>query len=241
MKLAVGTPWSSPFMFTDYVDATLAMKHPENYEVKFFRGQGWCPARRHINICEKALDWGADLICIIGADQVHPEDMLEKLIRRWEEGYEIISALVPCRGYVSWQPMLPFQPMAWSFKSSSNWKIREYRGMKEDEDMIHVINPHDGDMQKVNFIGSGVLMFHKDHLLALEKPWFRETIDMETQERMANMDCTFVWRLQSEAHATVWVDTTIKVKHAHVFHIDDSFSNRFMDWAQGYGDSTICK
>ncbi len=240
MKLAVGTPWSSPFMFTDYVDATLNMKHPKDYEVKFFRGSGWCPARRHINLCEKALEWGADLICIIGADQIHPTDMLEKLVGRFEEGYEVISALVPCRGYVHWQPMKPFQPMAWRFKSSKVSIMKKYEGMKITPEMVHVIDPKDGDMQEVNFIGSGVLMFHRDHLLALKKPWFKETINPEDQQRIANMDCIFVWRLQDEAHAKVWVDTTIKVKHAHVFKIDDTFQDRFEDWAIKNDEAEIC-
>ena len=246
MKLAVITPWSSPFMFTCYVDAMLNLKRPDGYDVRFFRGTGWCPARRHIDGCEQALEWGAELLLITGADQIHPPDMLVKLTGRWEEGYEVVSALVPCRGYVHWQPMMPFQPMAWRFKSASgkvgevDTRQREYRGMDLDFDMVHIIDPADGDIQPVNFIGSGVLMFHRDHLLALEKPWFRETIHWEDMKRTANMDCTFVWRLQREAYARAWVDTTIKVKHAHVFGIDETFSGRFADWAIGGGEREIC-
>jgi len=230
-------------MFTDFVDATLQMEHPPGCDVRFFHGTGWCPARRHISLCEKALRWGADLICIIGADQVHPPDMLPRLMRRWEEGYEVVSALVPCRGYLHWQPMEPFQPMAWRFKTNDETgsiMVREYRGMDLDGDMMHVIDPADGEMQRVNFIGSGVIMFHRDHLLALERPWFKETVEFESQQRIANMDCTFVWRLQWEAHARVWVDTTIKVKHCHVFKIDDTFSSRFGDWKIEDGERSIC-
>lgn len=238
MKLAVITPWASPFMFTGYVDALMNLEHPDGYEVKFFRGTGWCPARRHIDGCEQALNWGAELLLIIGADQIHPPDMLKRLTARFEEGCEVISALVPCRGYVHWQPMMPFQPMAWRFKVNN--EFRQYRGMELDGDMIHIIKREDGDLQRVNFIGSGVLMFHRDHLLALEKPWFRETIHFEDQKRTANMDCVFVWRLQQEAYAKAWVDTTIMVKHAHVFEIDDTFSERFADWQYGGGEAAIC-
>jgi hypothetical protein len=84
-------------------------------------------------------------------------------------------------------------------------------------------------------------MFEKDHLLALEKPWFFETFDKETQSRLACMDTKFVWRLQHEAGATIWVDTTILVKHLHVFKIDDSYSERFSDWSEeGKGDPVVC-
>ncbi len=233
MKLAVGYPWSSPFTLTQFAEHLPNLQRPEGVDVRFFRGTGWCPARRHIDFCEQGLKWGADLICIIGADQVHPEDMLPRLYNRFMEGYQVVSALVPCRGFVRWQPMKPFQPMAWRFKTNDEMgdtKIRQYHGMKVDGDMIHVIKREDGDMQKINFIGSGVLMFHKDHLLSLKKPWFYETVNTENMEREANMDCKFVWRLQQEARATVWVDTTIMVKHLNVMPIDDTYQDRFSDW-----------
>ena len=50
----------------------------------------WCPARRHIDFCEQAVKWGAELICIIGADQVHPPDLLPRLYKRFQEGYDIV-------------------------------------------------------------------------------------------------------------------------------------------------------
>jgi len=243
MKLAVGYPWSSPFMFTQFVDSTLNMKHPKGCEVQYFRGVGWCPARRHIDLCEKALEWGADLICIIGADQVHPPNMLERLVKRWHEGCEVIAALVPVRGYVNWQEMKPFQPMAWRFKTNDELntaKQRNYRSMDQDADMIHVVKREDGELVKANFIGSGVIMFHRDHLLSLKKPWFNETVD-ENLNRIANMDCIFSWRLQNEAYATLWIDTTIQVTHLHTFEIDDTYSERFADWVKpDRGDKEIC-
>jgi len=244
LKLAVGYPWSSPFMFTSFVDATLNMHHPPACEVKYFRGRGWCPARRHIHICEQAIEWGADLVLIIGSDQVHPEDMLCRLLDRYREGYDIIAAMVPARGYVGWQDMRPFQPMAWRFKrdSNGNQNIVQYRGLKEDGHMIEVLDPTAGDVQDCDFIGSGVLMFPTDILQSLKQPWFYETIDPSNMQRLANMDCTFVWRLKAEAFCQVWVDTTIKVKHSHVFDVDESYQHRFEDWkANGKGDPNICR
>lgn len=242
-KLAVGYPWSSPFSHTAFTDHLPNLERPEGWDVRFFRGQGWSPARRHVHICEQALNWGADVICIIGSDQVHPEDMLPRLIKRMTHDHcEVITALVPTRGYVGWQNMKPFQPLAWRFKISSVPTIKQFNGLQLNPEMIEVIDPKDGDLQRVNFIGSGVLMFQKDHLLALPAPWFSEMVDHASQNRIANMDCRFVWRLQKEAHAKVWVDTTIKVKHLHVFHIDETFQTRFDDWMEpDKGDPAICR
>lgn len=241
LKLVVGYPWSSPFTFTDFTDSMLELSRPDDCEVKFVRGRGWCPARRHISICEQALELGADLICIVGTDQTYEPDLLERLVRRFKEGHEIVAALVPCRGYVAWQPMKPFQPMAWRFKSNLPNEYRDYRGQQLDGDMIEIISREHGGMQRVNFIGSGVLMFHRDHLLSLKKPWFQETVRHEDYVRVANMDCTFVWRLQEEAGATVWVDTEIMVKHLNVFAIDDTYQDRFDDWTKpGEGNPEVC-
>jgi len=209
------------------------LERPDGVDVRFFQGKGWCPARRHISFCEQALDWGAELICIIGADQVHPQDMLPRLYKRFQEGYDIVAALVPSRGFIPWVHMDAFQPMAYRFKTNNETgttKIRQYKGYKSDHDMLHVIRREDGEMVECNFIGSGVLMFHVDYLLALKKPWFYEEFEYENQERVACMDSRFVWRLQSEGGGRVYVDTTILVKHLHIFPIDDSFQHRFLDW-----------
>lgn len=244
LKLAVGYPWSSPFAFTAFVDATLNMRHPEGCEVRYFRGKGWCPARRHMDICEQALTWGADLILIIGTDQVHPEDMLCRLVDRYHEGCDVITAMVPARGYIGWQDMRPFQPMAWRLKHDANGNrlVMPKDGKTIQTDEMECIEVSDGDLQECDFIGSGVLMFPTDVLRGLRQPWFFETIDPRNMQRLANMDCNFVWRLRSEAHVRVWVDTTIKVGHAHVFTVDETYQDRFADWTTpGIGDKTICR
>lgn len=250
MRLAVITPWASPFMWTKYVDAMFALEHPgcardldgrsKPLITRLFRGIGWCPARRHMDGCEKAMAWGADLLCIVGADQIHPPDMLHQLIARWNEGYEVISALVPTRGYIPHIDMQPFQPVAYRIPYNTDGATT-LQVFDDLEQYVEKINPADGEVQPINFIGSGVLMFHRDHLLVLKKPWFYETVDHETYHRLACMDTKFVWRLQVEAGAKVWVDTTIKVRHIHDMEIDDTFQDRFQDWAEpGIGDTAIC-
>lgn len=247
--LVYGVPWQSPFFLTQAMDSLLALERPAGWEVAFVRGTGWCSARRHIDICEKALAKQADYICILGADQLYDPDLLCRLTQRLEEGYEIVCAMVNTRGYLPFQDMKPFETMAWRWKTPEElgehpltYRPRQFRSLDRDGDMIHRIRREDGPIQRVNFIGSGVVCFHRDHLLALKPPWFYETVQRETQARIANMDIRTLWRFQVEAHARVWVDTTIRVRHLHLFAIDDSFSERFADWALGQGnpDPAIC-
>jgi hypothetical protein len=234
LKLGVCWIWTSPFVWTKSVASMLQLERPRGYEVQFFQGTGWCPASRHINACKGAIDWGADLLLILGADQVYQTDLLTRLVKRWEEGYEIISALVPTRGYVSWQNMKPFQPMAWRLQNSET-------PLEWSPDNLVVVDPAEGDVQEIDFIGSGVIMFERNHLLALKEPWFFETIDPRTQRRLACMDTKFAHRLKNEAHARLYVDTTIQVRHLHAFEVDHSFQERFPDWERpGAGDPSIC-
>jgi hypothetical protein len=236
-KLAIGYPWVSPFIWTYFTDSALNLERPKNS--RWFKGRGWCPARRHIDICEQAVEWGATHILILGADQMYPEDMIPRLISRVEnDGCEVITALVPARGCVPHMDMKPFQPMAWRFKS--NTEFRKYRGYQHDADMTEVVKVEDGDLQRIDFIGSGVLMFSVDHLMMIPKPWFAEFFHLETMKRRASMDTRFVWELKTKAGAQVWVDTTIEVGHVNAMVVDRSYQDRFEDWNDiGYGECKV--
>ena len=240
MKIALGPAWASPFVWTRFTETALNLKAPEGTELKWIFGKGWCPARRHADLCEKALAWGADLIVFLGADQVYPDDLLQRLFTRFLTGYVVVSAPIPCRGYFEWnRGMKPFQPMAWRWRGQVD--TRKYRGQHLDPEMLEIV-PMTGQMERVNFIGSGVLMFPASLLFQLKRPWFKETIDSETFQRFANQDCVFVWRLQEEAGVFCWVDTSITdVKHIHPFEIDHTFQDRFDDWMHpgGGGDPSI--
>jgi hypothetical protein len=161
--------------------------------------------------------------------------MIERLVSRWEEGYEVVSALVPFRGWVRGQTMRPFQPLGWRLETDDLSRVTD------DSDAWVALDPADGAMQRVDFIGSGVLMLHRGHLLGLNKPWWSYTVNPETMQREASMDSQFVWRLKTELNAEVWCDTTIEVTHIHDFEIDKTFQYRFEDWAQTGGDPTICQ
>ena len=58
MKIALCIPWQSPFIFTGFWDGNANLHCPEGCTTRWFRGEGYSPARRHISLCEKALDKG---------------------------------------------------------------------------------------------------------------------------------------------------------------------------------------
>ncbi len=225
-KLVIGIPWDSPFVWSDCAESVANLEHPRGYEVHTVFGKGWCPARRHADCCERALELGAELILILGGDQVFERDLLTRLTAHYEAGISVITALVPTRGYLPNQQMRPFQPLAWRFKNDTG-KPGRFISLHQTPEFCEQINPDDGTLQRVDFIGSGVLMFHVDLLHALTLPWFSETVDHKTYSRLAVMDCGFVWRLQTEGGARPMVDTTINVKHIHDLQIDSSFQYKF--------------
>ena len=234
-SLAVGYPWASPFIWTQAAENMCNLIRPPGIPTTFIRGLGWCPARRHIDICEKAVALGVSHILIIGADQVHPLDLIPRLVRRVEsDGCEVICAMVPTRGHVTGQATRPFQPMAWRFKHNTD--IRTFRSLQEDGDMVEQLDPSGGELQRLDFIGSGCIMFPTDDLLALKLPWFGESYTSDAYKRKAIMDTIFSWRLHVEAGAKLWVDTGIKIQHLNIFEIDDTYQYRFSDWVEaGYG------
>src|SRR3990167_10528938 len=119
VKIAIAVPWSSPFIWTRFTYAALQVRAPAGTEVRWVFGRGWCPAKRHTEAVEKALKWGADLVCIFGADQVPQPDLVERLYGRIQQGYSMVCALVPSRGYFSSNNgTKPFQPLAWGWKST---------------------------------------------------------------------------------------------------------------------------
>jgi len=239
-RLAIGYPWVSPFIWQKHHQNVLNLERPSGLDIRWFQGQGWCPARRHIHLCEQAVEWGASHILILGSDQIFPENLIPRLIERVEvDGCEVITAMVPTRGLVPWVDMKPFQPVAYRFKDGM--KANEYKGWDVSSDMIDIIMPDESpELVRVDFIGSGCIMFPVDDLLTIQKPWFDETFTVDEYKRHASMDTRFIWKLKVIAGAQIWVDTTIKIGHLNDMIIDDSYQHRFSrdDWQeQGYGSA----
>lgn len=223
-KIAVCTAWGSPFSWTHGVYNLMNLNRPTGVEVKFIYGMGRDPARRHMWGVEKALDWGASHICFLGSDQIHDVDILEKFVSHIEDGWPMVCAMVPVRGWVPVKGIdKPFQKFMWAFKDGNREPIF-------DQDHMKLITPEDGPLVEACCTGSGAIIFDVNLILSLKKPWFRESKADEDGKRPATMDTTFVWRLCTEAHGRLLCDTTINVAHMDVFAIDDSFPDRFADW-----------
>ena len=232
MKLAVLIPWESPFMFSAFTESALNMRGAGIYDMRWFFGRGDNAASRHTDVLEQAIEWNADLVCFLSADQVYPEDLFERLVGRVGEGRRAISAVVPMRGYVEGQGSKPFEPMAWRLDKSDPLSSAT---------KFIPIDVNAGDVQPIDIIGSGVLMFPASAAKRMKKPWFEYVNDPNKSNRSGGCDSKFVWRLNREAGLQVYVDTTIKVKHLNVFSIDETYQERFSDWINGGGDTAICR
>lgn len=225
MRLAVCYPGDMPAVFANAFHSIVGIEHPENCEVKWFRGRGWCQARRRIHALEQALEWDAEVICTLDVDQVYEPDVLKRLLSRIQEGYRLVGAMVPMRGYVRTSGMRPFQRLAWKLKDNK----------------FTPVNPDEGEIQRAEFPTSACLMFLAEDLRKLSKPWYFYTYEQESWKQIHGEDASFAARFRMEAKVDAWVDTTIKVSHCHVFDIDETYSERFSDWAEpGKGDPMIC-
>ena len=222
-KMALGWPWSPPFVYTAFLDSILQLEHP--CETKWIRGGGWCNARRRISICEQAIEWGADYITMLDADQTYPPDILRKFLKHMEEGKDMVAAMVPQRGYTAGTGTKPFQRLAWK---------------TEDNLTLIPVRVEDGELQQIVLPTCAAICFHTRDLRRLAKPWFVDNYDPLTLKRKFAEDLNFVLNM-AKVGVEGWVDTTIEVKHLHLFQIDETFSERFADWEQSGGDPAICR
>lgn len=215
-KLCIGWAWEPPMVWSRVTENFLSLQRPENSF--WVRGVGECPTRRHIDICEKGLAGGASHILFVGSDQIHPLDMIPRLIAKIEQnGCDVITALIPTHG--GSDKVKYFQRCAW---------VQNKSGKLGDWDLI---DPSKGDLQRITAIGSGVLMFPTSGLTRIKEPWFKTHYSNNlTYTRIGCMDTEFVHRLDLEAGLELWVDTTIKVKHLISFQVDETFEKRFEDW-----------
>lgn len=216
MKLAVCYPGNIPTFYAVAVESLLNIRRPENYEISWFRGLGWCQARRRTDVVEKALAWDADLIVSFDMDQVYEPDILERLVARIEDGYSCVSALVPSRGK---SPALdrPFQ--------GTGWRL--------DGTKYIPVTPEDGEMVRAEFPTHACCIFKAFDISRLNKPWYENKYDLKNWEEVEGEDSRFFLRMNRELSVDTWIDTTIKVKHCNVFKIDETYSNRFHDWIPG--------
>ena len=213
-KLAVCYPGDVPTVYMPAFASIVNIRHPPGCQVQWFKGLGWCQARRRTVACEAAIEWGAELICQLDIDQVYEPDVLCRLVDRFDQGYRIIAAAVPMRGYLPFSKLPPYGRCAW----------RSTEGGKDFEPL----DLTSGEVQEAEFPTSACVLFAAEDLLKLKKPWYFFEYDTRTYEMVKGEDGIFFMRM-AKLGVKSYVDPTITVKHCGTFAIDETFSDRFSD------------
>jgi hypothetical protein len=222
-KLAICYPGDMATVYMPAFDSMVNIHHPGTCEVRWFRGIGWCQARRRTQACEKALEWGADLIAQFDVDQIYEPDVLERLVARHDAGYRIVAAAVPMRGYIEESKLPPFGKCAWrSIDGGTDFEPVEITG----------------GIEEAEFPTSACVLFAADDLRRLPAPWYFFEYDTKTYKLVKGEDGLFFLRM-AKIGVKSYVDTSIRVRHAAVFGIDETYPGRFADWPET-GDRTLC-
>lgn len=218
-KLAVCYPGDMASVFMPAFASMVNIEAPPDCDVRWFRGTGWCQARRRTHACEQALEWDAEMIAQLDVDQVYERDVLCRLVERFDDGLRIVAAMVPLREFVPASKLKPFERAAWQ--------------STEDGKAFEPIDPNDGEVQKADFPTSACVLFSAEDLRRLPRPWYYSKFDPKSWAMTDGEDGTFFLRMARGLGVQAYVDTTIRVKHAHVFEIDETFPERFADWSNG--------
>jgi len=231
VKLAIGYPGEMHSVMLRAAESIFALERPDGVVIRWIRGNGWCQARRRNHVVEQAMAWGADRIVFLDLDQVYETDLLKRLIARQDEleaGEEILpplAAMVPGRGYVKSSKMKPFQRLAWR--------------MKDGE--FSPVDTSEGEVIQADFPTCATVILDVKTFESLRKPWFYFKYKPEDWAQVHGEDAVLFLRIKRELGVDSYVDTTIKVGHMHQFVIDETYSERFADWAlPGRGDPAIC-
>ncbi|MHA2264957.1 MAG: hypothetical protein ACXAEN_21400 [Candidatus Thorarchaeota archaeon] len=232
-KLAVLIPWDSPFMYKDFAFNVMNLKQPEGWEVRYFCGQGWCPAARHNNALAKGINWGANALMFLGADHVVDEDIMLKLLAHLEDGWDMATGWIPSRGVFGMDRELVFPNMAFFHKDLDRMVPQGPVGSMELGDSpAALLTDDDLESQEIHMIGTGTLMFKVEVVLDMKMPWFQEVIKKDgLYSRHCIQDSHFVYRCVVEGGHRLWLDTTIEQKHLQIFPIDKTYKDRFADKA----------
>lgn len=207
MKLACVIPWMSPFLWAKPVPAFLNLKYPAGVEYRWYMPSGWCSARRKTAGVEQALEWGADFIWFVDADQLVEPDTLLRLWYWVQEGTNPVGAMQPARGYFPGLTRKPYQPVCW------------------DEDG----KPFTPDkLQPVMYGPLNCFVISTRIFKSLTRPWFSERFNPTTMARLSSLDQHFTRRLWDNK-TPLWIDPAIRPKHMEAMPLDWSFQDRFDD------------
>lgn len=217
-KLAIVYPTALPFTYTAFVERVLNLRVPAGYELRWLRGQGWSPARRHIHGLQQALAWGADLILLLDPDEVPPPDLLPRMVATLDGGWaDAVTAVVPLRRHG--EGVGPaFSAGAWVEKDQRTGQL-ERVPVRDETSLV-----------PVDACGLGAFMFRAEVLEKLRQPWMKEKVKRADGVRDGTHDVRFTFRLTKELGLRLMRDNSLRVGHLDVFEIDGTFAERFDDW-----------
>jgi GT2 family glycosyltransferase len=140
-------------------------------------------------IVERCLEWGADYIMWADDDMILPNSALLSLYRNQKD---ICGAL-------AFTSRDPIQPVIYKFK-----KIFDEQTQQDGTD-ISVIEDYERDaLQKVDAIGSGVVLVKADAYRKMGKPWYSS---------YGMGEDIFRCHRAAQHGIEVWVDTRVKTHH----------------------------
>ena len=213
--IVIGTPWVSAFMHTAWVDAALKLHSPDGVRVEWFRGLGWCDARRVHNIIEHALEEGADFVAFLDGDVIIPPNWLEGMLKHLDAGRQAVASVIPMRGRAL-DKFAPFEPMAWKAYGNQLVPIACDMGI-----------------QMVDYASLGACLFDMNVFITGHAPWAGHEYDHQTWKPEGSTADSILFRHLKRDGVQLWADPDIDVQHLHTFAIDRTYSERFPDWESG--------
>lgn len=169
-------------------------------------------------LCQMALDAGADYVCMVDSDMVFPHDTLFKLL---EHRKPVVSAL-------AFRKIFPYQPVI-GIRSQLNPEVEKDPWGNDMYRFDIIENWVDGALIEVDATGTAFLLIDMEVIRKIEKPWFyHHYFDSESgrhnhQTRELGSDYYFCCRVRN-AGIPIYVDTSAKIGHI------GEYIYEFKDW-----------
>ena len=227
MKIGIVVPWDSPFIYTSNAFNMMNWERPKGCELNFIIGKGWCPAAKHNDGVRKAQDWGADFILFNGGDHLCPKDIIPRMLKRIDEGWDMVQATIPLRGSGNYIP-IPFTGISYKVVGNIPY-IDDHANIPRSA--VEILTDMQ-EPQESHICGTGNVLMKADIFDKLSKPYFKEYLQNDDYyKRYPIQDTRFIYECTKKAGARLIFDTDIRLVHLDVFGIDDTYKDRFKDKA----------
>lgn len=160
-----------------------------------------------------------------GGDHLCPFDIVKKMLRHIDDGWDMVHALIPSRGVCGFDGT-PFKAMSYKVVGPIP---KENAVLNSAFSSIKMVSYGD-DPQETHMCGTGNILMKAEIFDGLQKPYFEEFIKKDgLYSRYCVMDTNFIQRCTIHSGAKMICDTTIKLVHLDVFGIDETYGERFKD------------